>query len=389
LARNGVWVGCFKDMGSESVVAPPSWHAFQDGRNVSMLIEGKGGERFLKNYLSDLEENLSLPDIGTLAHSPLRCGGGVLDLSMGTDDFKKRPYGFDPMEYLTKRTYDVGEPLPAVVLVGESGPIYAERLIAHAVMRINRMFRQERPIRLVCCQDFWASGIIVAPDVQWFDMAQVNDEYAAELTLKTYHNLAERDIVIRGNPGVKTVTVSDEVKRQYVGLKTKYDTVYFFSGGSEPTTSKELGVLCESLLQTTGSLCLVVGWHPKLAETHGEKWRDIVKTFPCHVEEAVPGTGDQWGVTADVTVSSWSTIMTTAAYAGKDVIAIETPESRAHLGKRGMEQIPQVAMGWAEAISEPRNLNDLGKICSAAREKLVPFDTRKAYEGIAELLERS
>lgn len=382
--KKGVWIGCFKDMGSESVVAPPTWKALKEGYATHLFIEGKGGERFLKNYL---------PELGYIPPNPCSVrsvwvrSGNMFNLSMGPVNFETQPYGFDPMDYVMKRLYGgIGEESPTAVLVGESKPIYAERLIAHAVMEINK--HRMNKIKLVCCQDFWSSGVIVAPDIV-YSMAQVNDEYAAELTLKTYPYLSERDIIIRGNPGVKTVKVRPEITEKYAELRKQYDTVYFFPGGSEPRTSKELMVLYESLCKTHGSWCLVVGWHPKLVEEFGSLWRKIIEPFGPHVIEAEPGTGDEWGSTADVIVSGWSTIMTTAAYARKRVIAINTPEGAVDLSLRSMEQIPQVAMGWADCISEPSDLSGLGVVSDKAYAKLVPYDTQKAYESIVELLEEN
>lgn len=319
---------------------------------------------------------MSLPDVGTT-----NCTFGNPEITMGSDDFQKRPYGFDPVQYLADGFAcpdDVG-----AVLVGESKPIYAERLIAYAAMKLKTFGVN---IKLICCQDFWNSGVIVAPDIV-YDMAHVNDEYAAELTLKTYPYLTERDIVVRGNPGVKTVSVRESIREQYKELRTKYDVVYFFPGGGEPRTSSELAILRRSLENTPGRWCLVVGWHPKLVEEYGELWREAVRPFGSDVIEVSPGTGDEWGSTADVVVSGFSTVMTTAAYAGRRVIAIKTPEAIATLQERSMDEIPQVAMGWADCIDEPADLSCRGFIDEGAHKKLVPLDVQKAYESIVELLE--
>lgn len=377
--KDAVWIGCFKDMGSESVVAPPLWRALKEGHRVHLLVEGKGGERFLKNYVPDA--GLSMSDCGSIR--TVNVHGA--EISIGSDDFGKRPYGFDPIQYISDRLHgEYGGELPGVVLVGESNPIYAERLIAYAVMHLNK--HRKKKIKLVCCQDFWGSGIITAPDIV-FNMAQCNDEYAAELTLKTYPYLTDDDIVIRGNPGVKSVDVRESIQHQYVELREKYDTVYFFSGGGEPATSEELRILFQSLEMTLGSWCLVVGWHPKLVEEYGALWRKIIKALGSRVIEAEPGTGDEWGSTADVAVSGWSTIMTTAAYARKRVIAIGTPVGAKALQLRNMDQIPQVAMGWADRISKPSDLSGLGLVNKEAYSKLTPYDIKIAYESIAQLLE--
>ena len=308
-----------------------------------------------------------------------------MDVMIGSDDFEKRPFNFWPEPYLYQLLNTVvGK--PCVVLVGESHPINLEHHTALAVRFLNIQRIIRRKVKLVVCQDFWGSACVVAPDIRP-DQVQCNDEYAEELALVTYQHLTEKDIVIRGNPGVKKVTVSHEVREQYEALRENYGTVYFYAGAGEPETSAELRLLQKCLEHTTGGWCLVAGFHPKLVEEHGQTWRAFLTGFGERVIEAKPGTGDEWGTIAPVIVSGASTIMTTAVYAGNIAISLHTPEIIKIFAKRQMSKVPQVAMGWAHSVSEPCDLAQFGRPAEEALKKLQPFDVQKAYEGVVSVLE--
>src|SRR3989344_2413804 len=379
-----VFVGCFKDMGSQSVVEKPTLEAHRNKFRTYMVIEGKGGLRFLeKNFFPEIKQ------IAVPCKSPIvidaKIDGGILSIIAGSDDFHTRPFSFNSEWFLREVFGDNrGIERQGVVLIGESSPINIERDMALSVAKINKS--RHNPIKLVACQDFWGNSRNVAPDIKP-DMAQVNDEYAAELTLETYKHLREKDVIVRGNPGVKNVVVSTGVQSEYNNLRKKFETVYFYAGGGEPETSEQLKILGGCISKTNGNFCVVVGFHPTLVEKHGVIWRDIIAPFNRQIIEAKPGTGDEWASLADVTISGHSTTMTTALYSGKSAISIRTPSIDKLYAERHMSMVPQVAMGWTKSIEAPVNLALVKRPSEEALEKLKPFDSELAFRSIVGLIE--
>lgn len=367
--KEGVIIGLFKDLGSESVVAPPMWQAFKEEYQTHFLVEGKGGQRFLKTYIQDLASNAY-------------CSSRALEITIGSDDFEKRPCAFDLYAYIDQRTRIDGRETPSAVLIGESSPINIERQIAFAVMYLNK--KRNRKIKLVVCQDFWGSACIVGKDIRPDRVLSV-DEYGKKLALDAYPYLRDSDVVVVGNPGVKDVIVSEEIKNEYARLKKQHDSVYFFAGGGKET-SEQLKLLYACLSQTPKNWFLVVGFHPKLVEQYGGEWRPIIQSFGDRSMEAQPGTGEQWGAIADVTVSGASTILTTAVKMGNIAISLGTQEVKEVFAKRNMDMVPQVAMGWAHNVERSANLSQFGRPTDEALQKLQPHSPVKAFAAVEEIL---
>lgn len=367
--KEGVVIGVFKDLGSESVVAPPVWQAFIEGHQTHFLVEGKGGQRFLKTYIQNLA-------------SSAYCSSEALEVTIGSDDFEKRPCSIDLYEYIDQRIRNGKKEIPSAVLIGESSPINIERQVAFVVEEINTY--RNRKIKLVVCQDFWGSACIVGKDIKPDCVLSV-DEYGKKLALETYSHLKENDVIVVGNPGVKDVIVSEEIRVEYDRLKEKYDSVYFFAGGGKET-SEQLRLLNACLSRTQKNWFLVVGFHPKLVEQYGGEWRPIIKEFGDRSMEALPGTGEQWGAVADVTVSGASTILTTAVKMGKIAISLGTKEIKEVFRKRNMDMVPQVAMGWAHNVETPMDLSQFGRPTAEALKKLQSHDPVRAFKAVDEIL---
>lgn len=100
----------------------------------------------------------------------------------------------------------------------------------------------------------------------------------------------------------------------------------------------------------------------------------------------MPGTSEQWGTVADVTVSGASTILTTAVAMGNIAISLGTEAIKETFAKRNMSTVPQVAMGWAHNVEEPQDLSRLGRPTKDALKKLQPYNPLKAYKAVEEVI---
>lgn len=277
---------------------------------------------------------------------------------------------------------------PDLVVTGVGSPINIQRDIAEEATR--------RGIPLVLCEDFWSK----IPG--HFDIAKVKpslvltvDGYSAELS-KPFFSGAEYHVV--GNPGVKKVPVPQEVETQLHAIRDEgFERLYIFAGGGASATN-ELSLLLQCLEQTSGRWCIIPRFHPKVAQwtvpgehrTYGELWKEFLKPFSEHVRYVEAPSTDPIAVapSADVLVSGFSTLMTTAAHYRKQVICLKTPETIASLKAHGghYTEIPQVALGLASEVTKPTDLSQFGMPSVEALKKLVPYDAELAYKYICALL---
>ena len=354
-----------KDNGCSSVTEEVAVLAREDGHQVFTALEGLAMVRY---------ENLGFP-IGTPPN-----WRGMMNFNSPTDDDKKLP-PFDAAAFLNKTQ-------PDIIVTGLGSPINIQRQIAEEATR--------RGIPLVVCEDFWSKipGHLDAAKVKPALILTV-DDYSIALNRKAFPGVGQRVV---GNPGAKEVPVPSEVEAQVKKIRDEgFDTIYVFAGGGASATN-ELALLLQCLEKTPGNYCIVPRFHPKVMtwkvpgenRTYGELWTEYLKPFAERVRYVEAKSTDPVAVSesADVLVSGFSTLMTTAAYHGKRVICLKTEETMASLKAHGEHytEIPQVALGLASVVDEPTDLSLLGKPSADALRKLIPYDANLAWEHIQTLL---
>ncbi len=355
-----------KDNGCSSVTEQVAVLAREAGHDVVTALEGLAMARY--------------EALGFTGEAP-NWRGMVNFNSPTEEDKKKKLPSFDAMKFLD-------ETRPDIIVTGLGSPINIQRDIAEEATR--------RKIPLVVCEDFWAKS------PGHLDAAKVNptliltvDDYSIALNRKAFPHVS---MAVVDNPGAKKVEVPPEVEAQMKKIREEgFDTIYVFAGGGASATN-ELALLLKCLEKTPGNYCIIPRFHPKVmawkipgeSRTYGELWTEYLAPFAKRVRYVEAKSADPVAVSdsADVLVSGFSTLMTTAAYCGKRVICLKTSETVASLKAHGEHytEIPQVALGLAHAVTEPTDLSQFGKPSTEAIKKLIPYDGKAAWQHIQELL---
>jgi len=218
------------------------------------------------------------------------------------------------------------------------------------------------------------------------------DEYARELAEMSYPNTR---VIVAGNPTViEKMSIPDEVERRVEELRSQFGRVLVFAGGNPQEMTVELQLLIECL-KLTEDWCLVSRPHPTIAKSDKEpglKWADywngMLIQFGEHIVSVDCKLGDALAVLCDATISGFSLMLNTAAYARRAAISLETEIGKQLLFQSGgLTEVPIVKLGCAQSLKEPC---DLGPFIRSADEvnlaKLKPFDPTIALKAIESLV---
>lgn len=329
-------------MGSAGVVGPFVKAALSASHEVLVISEGLASDR-----LSNEGIKLSL---------------------RGPVNFLDTPFFLDPVSILQANK-------PDCLVIGESEPINLELHFAQVARKLG--------VKIVEIGDFWGGWVRnpVRPDV-----LGVLDEADAESAHRRFGRSVR--VVVSGNPGLKPVTVSDDLRQEMDGLREQHGMVIVYVGGSPKQTGPELELLVQCVQMTLGC-CVVPRLHPKYAKvvspsgkTWGEVWQDILSPIQDRVfsiRTVVPNT-DPIACAADLTLSGFSTVSTTVAGMGGRVVMLGTQATMDGLLEgSALSEIPLVALG-ASLVAKPMDLTHVGGALSPG--KLVPYDPQKLLEAI-------
>ena len=367
-----------KDNGCSSVTEEVAVLARGAGHDVMTVLEGLAMARY---------EKLGFP----VRVAPNRAG--CVDFRAPTDEEKGRGVDhFDAHNYLRAVS-------PDIIVTGLGSPINIQRDIAEEATRHG--------VPLVVCEDFWAkSPGHLDPTKVWPHMILTVDSYSTALNARTFPNQEHTDTQYRerhneqhivGNPGVKKVEVSSEVRAQVEALRGEFGAVYVFAGGGPASCTAELDLLLQCLAKTPGKWCLVPRFHPKYAKLqlsgmekpYGGLWAEYLAPFADRVRYVDAPSTDPIACVADVVASGFSTLLSTALWNGVPGVCLRTPETIASLKAHGAhyDEIPQVALGLVPAVIAPTDLSPFGKMPSdEVMKKLVPYDAKLAWQHIRTLL---
>lgn len=354
-----------KDNGCSSVTEQMAVLARGGGHKVFTVLEGLAMARY---------EALGFP----VREAPNFAG--CVDFRVPTDEEKERGADkFDATEYMERVN-------PDIIVTGLGSPINIQQKIAEVTTRWSGF--------LVVCEDFWAkSPGHLSPRWVRPNMILTVDEYSVVLNKRVFPNARQ---YIVGNPGVKDVTVPDEVLRQMNALRAEFGKVYVYAGAGPDSTTAELDLLLKCLKKTPEDWCLVPRFHPKyeklqmpgMEKPYGELWREYLAPFSERVRYVEAKSTDPVACVADVVASGFSTLVSTALYNGVAAVCLRTPETVAALKAHGEHytEIPQVALGLTPAIIEPIDLSQFGMPSAEAMKRLVPYDAKVAWGYIQGIL---
>lgn len=272
-----------------------------------------------------------------------------------------------------------------VVVVGTSSPANIEVTFAKAAVKAG--------VPLVMLEDIVGGhtrlgldkksspGLILSVDSVAVDMAE-----AAYPTSR---------VEAMGHFDANLPEPNPELEAQVEVLRDGYGLVVVF-GGQATTEDLELAIECIELADGI----MIPRFHPKIADqvdeesglTLGGLWWDMIedrlpedKFLSIGIE--LRGTTDQLVAYADVTLSGFSTLLTTAALAGRVSGSLWTPEVEAQLYRENqIEAVPQVTLGISHSISEPVDLVTLEPRVSVDEARVLvpafdPASASKAIEG--------
>lgn len=329
-------------MGSAGVVGPFVKAAKSAGHEVLIFAEGLASDRLSKE--------------------------GIELSFRGPVNFLDTPFFLDPVSVLQANK-------PDYLVIGESEPINLELHFAQAARKLG--------VKIIEIGDFWGGWVRnpVRPDI-----LGVLDEADAESARRRFGWSVK--VVVSGNPGLKPVTIGEDLKREMDELREQHGMVIVYVGGSPTQTGPELELLVQCVLRTP-QYCVIPRLHPKYAKvvspsgkTWGEVWQDILSPIQDRVvsiKTVVPNT-DPIACGANLTLSGFSTVSTTVAGMGGKVAMLGTQATMDDLLESSvLAEIPLVALG-AAAVVEPMDLTHVGGALSPG--KLVPYDPQKLLEAI-------
>jgi hypothetical protein len=100
------------------------------------------------------------------------------------------------------------------------------------------------------------------------------------------------------------------------------------------------------------------------------------------------GKSDPVVIASDATFSSWSTLLTTSAQAGKVTGSLWVPSARDELKElTGLDQVPVVELGCCHSLTEPVDLSGLTPPTPENTAKLKPYDVEVAYKALMHFTE--
>ena len=228
----------------------------------------------------------------------------------GAKDFRVEPFECDPRAILKEIS-------PTAVVVGTSSPMNLEDGFAVAANALE--------IPLIFAEDFWG-----AHNRHFTEPTAILtlDDYAATLAKK---NHPAAGVYVVGNHGMPINFTTPPEFQNWMGvLREQFNYVVAFVSGR---TFDDLSLCIESIKKTPDS-CLIPCFHPKRVDenvegkTRGDIWWHMLAESglgPRIIEQGDRKT-DHIVTEAHITCSGFSTMLTTAAAAGKIAVSLRTPE---------------------------------------------------------------
>ncbi len=276
---------------------------------------------------------------------------------------------------------------PDIIVSGIGGPINMEQSVAEEASL--------RDIPLVLAEDFWANSV----RFKGMNPAMVLtvDDYAKEVVSNAF---PKARVHIVGNPGAKEVEVPAAVQAKMDELHHRFDMVCLFAAGGGDATAPELSLLMQCLARTRSNWCLIPRFHPKWVpqkvpgteETYGEVWEKLLASLEGVqdriIRDVVAPSADPVAVEADMVLSGYSTVMTTALQYRVPAVCLKTSVTVEALKESNpcLPEIPWVGLGLAPAVTEPVDLSKFALPSDEALKKIIPYDAALAYKHIRELL---
>ena len=243
-------------------------------------------------------------------------------------------------------------------------------------------------IPLVFLEDFWGTYIRSEATP---NLVLSIDQAGARLVQEKYGSSTRVEVV--GNyvvNKVRELDIPEETRRVVENLRSKFGKVFVFTAGGVHV-SEQLELLKKCLKQTSNWV-LVPRFHPKSVnltapsgKTFGDEWRGLLEEFGERVVYVESKTTDPLIALADVTLSDFSTLLTTALVSKHPAISVVTPMVRETMRKEiGFVSHPLVESGLVKEVIEPCNLAEyLAPDLSMA--ELQPYRPEKALMAIEAL----
>lgn len=349
-----------RDNGGAKMSVPTAQLALDKGHEVGLVVEGLAADRFQEAGLFNAGSKAKL-------------------LFRGTENHRKMPFSV--------------EPAPILLDYFRPDVVVATRSFRDSLESVFDQAANETGIPLVLMEDFWAGFRSYAAQP---DTIVTLDEYAEKLAKESH---PDARAVIAGNSTVippEQMSIPAEVQAEVEDFRSRFGRVFVFAGGNARQMTAELELLIECL-ELTRNWCLISRPHPTIAKSEKEpglKWSDfwngMLKKFGERIVTVECKNGDHLAAICDATISGFSLMLNTAAYARRAAISLET-----EIGKRelfnsvGLSEVPIVALGCASSLGEPCSLDPL--VRPAAEEnlaKLKPFNSRIALEAIESAVQK-
>jgi len=212
------------------------------------------------------------------------------------------------------------------------------------------------------------------------------DDIASSLVWKAY---PKTKILVIGHPNAVVVRPDPILTIWIENLRREFGPVVLFGGQA---TFSDLGLVLDCMRISEG--VLIPRFHPKLVDkrvgvtTMGDIWREMSGRINGGNFDYPDASTDQLAAAADITCSGFSSLLTTAALAGRVSVSLWTPEVAQQLWiENKLQQVPQVALGISHSISEATRLEKLNPTMSVeeARERvptLNPISGARAIESL-------
>ncbi len=327
--RHLTLIGVFKDIGSADVGIPLMQTARERGHKTVVIAEGLAAGMFERE--------------------------GFTLFFKGSENFKTEPFPFDMTAAL--ETLQRNEKNP-VVITGTSFPVNLEREATRAAHELG--------LPLAVIEDFWTGSKRVIESGAVPDLILTPDDYAAICLRKELGKDVRIATVGMQAADLETLFGGNNAAENAIDrLKTRYGTTIFVATGGETNTDDELRLFVACLRRTKTDAVIIPGLHPKIAHlvsaahsnrTYGEEWLRILETSGFPVAQCDAPSEHLAGL-ADVSAGGFSTLLVTAASAGRRVFAINTPATRERLEAQSyVHRFPLVDLGAAHEITEPMDL---------------------------------
>lgn len=269
---------------------------------------------------------------------------------------------------------------PDVVIATLGSPIHIEDLFSEAA--------HVSDIPLVWFPDVWGAetrSSVVPNLILAFDEAE---------RLIAQKRFTEAKIEVVGHPLMDTLTnfpISGDSYRAINDIKVKRKTVILLGGQGEYTNDM-IDFILNSINLSPGAFTVIPRFHPKYKDSpHMKTWMKKLEEFSEGVIEMLDDIkADDIAALADITVSTFSTMLAIAAYRKKIPISVVTPAAKQAMVKStGLDYYPPARVGAAIEVTAPMPLmvNELHKLIpNQDRFNAPPFDAEKAVRAITSLI---